>query len=120
LKFVADFVLCYSRACPSPACPQSRQDAPQVCHRKQQKRRRGIAAQRWRCQISAFLGFGALLHSTRLHDDIVAAADGDAMNKCNSNNMREININVRKHISITKNTCQKVQHSFKLSMSPAR
>ena len=56
---------------------QSRQDPPQVCHRNKHVRGCGVAAQRWRCRISAFSGHGPVMHSTELHDDAVAAADGD-------------------------------------------
>ena len=33
----------------------------------------GVAAQPWRCRISAFSGHGPVMHSTELHDDAVAA-----------------------------------------------
>ena len=79
----ADFVLYYSHAFHSPACLQLGQHPPQIGHRREQTRRCGVAAQRWRFTVRAVSGHGPAMHSTRLHANAAAAAaaaaaaDGD-------------------------------------------
>ena len=72
-EFATDFVLYYSH-CHSPACLQSRHNAPQIGHRREQTRRRGVAAQRWRFTVRAVSGHGPAMYSTRLHANAAAAA----------------------------------------------
>jgi hypothetical protein len=40
--------------------------------------------------MNAFSRHGAAMHSNRIQDDVVAAADGHANNQCISHNMRDI------------------------------
>ena len=42
-------------------------------HRREQTRRCGVAAQRWRFTVSAVSGHGPAMHSTRLHANAAAA-----------------------------------------------
>ncbi len=80
--FVTDFVLYDSHACDSRVSLQFHvlQYPPRLCNYAEQRRRCGIAAQRWRekhkslifCKISAFSGHGTSMHSTRLHVDAAA------------------------------------------------
>ncbi len=61
-----------------PACLQSRRHPHQIGHRREQVRRGGVAAQRWRFTVRAVSGHGPAMHSTRLHANAAAAAaDGD-------------------------------------------
>ena len=73
-EFATDFVLYYSHDCHSPACLQWRRHPPQNGHRREQTRRCGVAAQRWRFTVRAVSGHGPAMHSTRLHDNAAAAA----------------------------------------------
>ena len=73
-EFATDFVLYYSHDCHSPACLQSRQHPPQNGHRREQTRRCGVAAQRWRFTVRAVSGHGPAMYSTRLHADAAAIA----------------------------------------------
>jgi hypothetical protein len=79
-EFVADFLL-NVYVCHSPACLQSRQHPPHICYRPKTVRGCGVAAQRWRFTVRAVSDKGPFMHSTRLHDDAVAAAHGDAIEK---------------------------------------
>jgi hypothetical protein len=54
-EIATDFVFYYSCVFHSPACLQSWQDTSQISHQREQTRRCGVAAQRWRARISALL-----------------------------------------------------------------
>jgi hypothetical protein len=80
----ADFVLYYSNDCHSPACLQFRRHPPQKCHRQEQTRRCGVAAQRWRFTVIAVSGHGSAMHSTRFNAAAAAAAAAAADSQIHS------------------------------------
>jgi hypothetical protein len=73
-EFATDFVLCYCYTSHSPACLQRRQVPPKMRHRREQTRRCGVAAQRYRFTVRAVSGHGFAMLSTRLHANAAATA----------------------------------------------